>query len=42
MLEKCLDDGMSTREAAAAVAAKTGIPRNKLYEAALTVKNMRQ
>jgi len=42
MLIKCLDDGMSTREAAAAVAAKTGIPRNKLYEAALTVKNMRQ
>ena len=38
LLRTCLDKGMTTREAAAHVAAETGDSKNKLYRLALSVK----
>lgn len=38
MLENCFGEGMSTREAAAAIASETGLSKNKLYDLALSVK----
>ncbi|MGI6507525.1 MAG: 16S rRNA (cytidine(1402)-2'-O)-methyltransferase [Saccharofermentanales bacterium] len=41
LLRNCLDEGMTTREAAADVAAETGESKNKLYQLALSVKETR-
>jgi 16S rRNA (cytidine1402-2'-O)-methyltransferase len=41
LLRNCLDEGMTTREAAAHVAAETGESKNKLYQLALSVKETR-
>jgi 16S rRNA (cytidine1402-2'-O)-methyltransferase len=38
LLKSCLDQGMTTREAASHVAAETGHSKNKLYRLALSVK----
>jgi len=38
LLRSCLDQGMTTREAASHVAAETGHSKNKLYRLALSVK----
>ena len=41
LLRNCLDEGMTTREAAAHVAAEMGESKNKLYQLALSVKETR-